>query len=143
MIRTSTHCIQSGVIADIIHRVETPQGNLRVKVSCSERAAIVRPIDGDFLAAEVATIEETRALDADAFMRTREIFEAYQGFTNSAPPQSLYRYAREPGVLADVVVQLMEVGIEKMQQVLETRDVVARLEAILGWMREVSPARAN
>ena len=29
-----------GVIADIIHRVETPQGNLRVKVSCSERAAI-------------------------------------------------------------------------------------------------------
>ena len=132
-----------GVIADIIHRVETPQGNLRVKVSCSERAAIVRPIDGDFLAAEVATIEETRALDADAFMRTREIFEAYQGFTNSAPPQSLYRYAREPGVLADVVVQLMEVGIEKMQQALETSDVVARHETILGWMREAPPAKAS
>jgi ATP-dependent Lon protease len=103
----------------------------------------VRPIDGDFLAAEVATIEETRALDADAFIRTREIFEAYQGFASSAPPQSLYRYAREPGVFADVVVQLMEVGIEKMQQILETRDVVARLDAILGWMRAASPAKAS
>jgi len=132
-----------GVIADIIHRVDMPQGNLRVRVSCAERAAIVRPIDGEFLAAEVAPIEETRTLDADAFTRTREIFEAYQSFTNSPPPQSLYRYAREPGVFADVVVQLLEVGIERMQQILETRDVVARLETILGWMRAGSPAKAN
>jgi len=43
-----------------------------VKVSCSERAAIVRRIDGDFLAAEVTTIEETRALDADAFTRATD-----------------------------------------------------------------------
>jgi ATP-dependent Lon protease len=132
-----------GVIAEIISRVEAPQGNLRVKVSCSERTAIVRPVDGDFLAAEVATIEETRALDPEAFMRAREIFETYQRFTNSAPPQSLHRYAREPGVLADVVVQLMEVGIDRMQQILETGDVVARLETILGWMREVPPAKAT
>ena len=132
-----------GVIAEIISRVEMPQGNLRVKVSCSERTAIVRPVGGDFLAAEVATIEETRALDPDAFTRAREIFEVYPGFANSAPPQSLHRYAREPGVLADVIVQLMEVGIEKMQQVLETADVVARLETILGWMREAPPAKAS
>jgi ATP-dependent Lon protease len=46
-------------------------------------------------------------------------------------------------VFADVVVQLMEVGIEKMQQILETRDVVARLDAILGWMRAASPAKAS
>jgi len=46
-------------------------------------------------------------------------------------------------VLADVIVQLMEVGIEKMQQVLETADVVARLETILGWMREAPPAKAS
>lgn len=132
-----------GVVADIIHCSETPEGNLRVKVSCSERATIVRPVTGDFLAAEVATIEDTRALDADAFARSREIFEAYQSFAHTAPPQSLYRYAREPGVLANVVVQLMETGIERMQQILETGDVVARLETILGWMRESSPARAH
>jgi ATP-dependent Lon protease len=120
-----------------------PHGDLRVKVSCSERTAVVRPVDGDFLAAEVAPIEETRGLDPEAFMLTREIFDAYQGFANTAPPQSLYRYASEPGVLADVVVQLMEVGIDRMQQVLETGDVVARLQTILGWMREGSPVKAN
>jgi ATP-dependent Lon protease len=132
-----------GVIAEIISRVETGQGNMRVKVSCSDRTAIVRPVDGDFLSAEVATIEETRALDPEAFIRAREIFETYESFAHSAPPQSLRRYAREPGVLADVVVQIMEVGIDKMQRILETGDVVARLDTILGWMREVPPAKAT
>jgi ATP-dependent Lon protease len=124
-----------GVTADIIHHVELPNGNLRVRVSCSERAVIVRPIDRDFLAADVAPIEEVRRLDAEAFTLVGEIFEAYQTYTNTPPPQSLYRYSREPGVLADVVAQLMEVGIEKMQKILETRDVVARLEVILAWMK--------
>jgi ATP-dependent Lon protease len=76
-------------------------------------------------------------------MRAREIFETYQRFANAPPPQSLHRYAREPGVLADVVVQLMEVGIDKMQQILEIGDVVARLETILGWMRKIPPAKAT
>ena len=34
-------------------------------------------------------------------------------------------------MLADVVVQLMEVGIEKMQQIPEIRDVVVQLETRL------------
>jgi ATP-dependent Lon protease len=129
-----------GVTADIIHRVELPNGNLRVRVSCSERAAIVRPIDRDFLAADIAPIEEIRGLDAEAFTLIGAIFEAYQAYTHTAPPQSLYRYSREPGVLADVVAQLMEVGIEKMQKILETSDVVARLETILAWMKAGPPA---
>ncbi len=128
-----------GVIADIIHRLEMPNGNIKVKVSCSERAAIVRPVAGHFLTAEVEPIAETRSLDAQAFTLTRELFGAYEGYANTPAPQSLYRYAREPGVLADVVAQLMEVGIEKTQQVLETNDVVARLEIILGWMRAGAP----
>jgi len=67
-----------GVIAEIISRVEMPQGNLRVKVSCSERTAIVRPVGGDFLAAEVATIEETRAA-VDALIRLEmRIFAKHQ-----------------------------------------------------------------
>jgi uncharacterized protein len=132
-----------GVIADIIHQAQQPNGDLRVKVSCAERVAIVRPVEAPFLAAEVAPIEELRALDAEAFTLTREIFEAYQGFTNTAPPQSLYRYAREPGVLADALAQLVEFGIDRRQQVLEIPDVVARLKTILGWMLEDAPAKAN
>jgi hypothetical protein len=53
----------------------------------------------------------------------------------------LRRYSREPGVFADVVVHLMEVGIEKTQEILETNDVVGRLAIILGWMKDgPSPA---
>jgi ATP-dependent Lon protease len=124
-----------GVIANIVRGAELPNGNLRVKVSCAERATIVRSANRDFLAAEVAPIEETRALDMEAFALTREIFDAYHSFTNAAPPQSLYRYSREPGVLADVLVQILEFGIERTQQILETSDVVVRLETILAWMR--------
>jgi ATP-dependent Lon protease len=130
-----------GVTANIIQRVELPNGNLRVKVTCSGRAAIVRPVHGDFLAAEVAPIEEVRALDVEAFTLTRELFDAYQDYTTAVPPESLYRYAREPGVLADVVVQLLEFGIERTQQILETGDVVARLETILAWMKAGPPVR--
>jgi ATP-dependent Lon protease len=132
-----------GVIADIIHRAELPNGNIRVKVSCSERAIIVRPVASDFLAAEVEPIAETRALDAQAFTLTRELFNTYEGYAKTAAPQSLYRYAREPGVLADVVIQLMEVGVEKTQRILETSDVVTRLETILDWMRTNTPVTAS
>ncbi|WP_027583320.1 LON peptidase substrate-binding domain-containing protein [Bradyrhizobium sp. Ai1a-2] len=132
-----------GVVADIMNRVELPNGNQRVRVSCGKRVAVLRPVEADFLAAEVVPIEELRALDTEAFALTREVFEAYRSSTNTVPPQSLYRYAGEPGVLADVVVQLLEVGIEKMQQVLEIQDVVRRLETILGWMRAGAPAKAS
>jgi len=129
-----------GVMANIIQLVHLPNGNLRVKVSCSERASIVTPIDRDFLLAEVAPITETRGLDVEAFMLTRDIFTAYQFYTKTAVPPSLHRYAKEPGVLADVIVQLLEFGIEKAQQILETNDVVSRLETILAWMKAGPPA---
>jgi uncharacterized protein len=131
-----------GVVADIMNRVELPNGNQKVRVSCGKRVAVVRPAEADFLAAEVVPLEEVRAFDAEAFALAREIFETYRSSTNTVP-QSLYRYAGEPGVLADVVVQLLEVGVEKMQQALEIRDVVARLETILDWMRAGTPGTAS
>lgn len=132
-----------GVVADIMNRVVLPNGNEKVRVSCSKRVAVIRPVEADFLAAEIVPIEDSRTLDMEAFALMREIFKGYRSSTNTVPPQSLYRYSDEPGVLADVVVQLLEVGIEKMQQVLEIRDVVVRLETILAWMREGAAAKAS
>ena len=130
-----------GVTADILHHMAMPNGTLRVKVSCAERAIITRPEVRDYLAAEVESIQETHEFDAAAFARMREIFDAYQTYTRTPPPHALHRYSREPGVFADVVVHLMEVGIEKTQEILEKNDVVARLAIILGWMKDgPSPA---
>ena len=129
-----------GVTADILHHMTMPNGTLRVKVSCADRAMITKAGGHDFLAAEVEPIQDLREFDATAFTLMREIFDAYQPYTRSPPPYALHRYSREPGVFADVVVHLMEVGIGKTQQILETNDVIARLELILAWMKDVPPS---
>jgi uncharacterized protein len=128
-----------GVIADIIHQMTMPNGTLRVKVSCAGRAIITKAGGHDFMAAEVEPIQDIHEFDATAFARMREIFDAYQAYTRTPPPFALHRYSREPGVFADVVIQLMEVGVGKTQQILETNDVIARLEIILGWMNDGPP----
>jgi ATP-dependent Lon protease len=124
-----------GVVADIIQRVELPNGNWRVKVSCSARAAIVRPHPGDFLAAEIEPVEETRAADQEALARMRKVLDFYPAYTNAPVPPYLHGYSQEPGVLADMIVQHLKVDIEQKQQMLETRDVVSRLELILDLMK--------
>jgi ATP-dependent Lon protease len=129
-----------GVTADIIHQMTMPNGTLRVKVSCAERAVITKPGGRDYLAAEVEPISDIHEFDATAFARMREIFDAYQAYTRTPQPYVLQRYSGEPGVFADVGIQLMEMGVEKTQQILETNDVIARLETILGWMKDGPPS---
>jgi ATP-dependent Lon protease len=124
-----------GVIADIIQRVELPNGNWRIKVSCSARAAVVRPHPGDFLAAEIKTVEETRAADQEAFAQVRVILDFYLAYTGTLVPPYLNGYSQEPGVLADMTASLLKVDMKKKQQVLETSDVVRRLELVLKLMK--------
>jgi uncharacterized protein len=129
-----------GVIADIIERVELPNGkNWRVKLSCAGRAAIVRAYKGDFLSADIKPIEETRAMTAEAFALVREILDSYQDRTKTTAPPYLRNNSQEPGVFADVAVQLLRVSIEKAQQALEISDVVTRLEIVLAWMKAGPP----
>jgi ATP-dependent Lon protease len=132
------HCV--GVTAEILERLEFPDGNWRVKVSCAGRASIVRPRKGDYLAADIAPIEETRTLTVEAFAKVREILDAYEDYAKAPAPAYLRGYSREPGVFADVAVQLLRVGIDKMQEILETSDVVTRLETILAWMKAGPPS---
>jgi ATP-dependent Lon protease len=124
-----------GVVADIIQRVELPNGNWRVKVSCSARAAIVRQHPSEFLAAEIAPVEETRAADQEAFARMREVLDFYLAYTDTLVPPYLHGYSQEPGVLADMTMSLLKLDIEKKQQVQETSDVVRRLELVLELMK--------
>jgi ATP-dependent Lon protease len=45
----------------------------------------------------------------------------------------------DPGLLADSVAPLLSIEIEKKQQILETSDVVVRLEMILDLMKGGPP----
>ena len=69
-----------------------------------------------------------------------EYFAKYEGYAKTAAPPYLHGHAQEPGVFADVAAQMLKFGIERTQQVLETGDVVTRLETILGWMKEGPPS---
>jgi len=124
-----------GVTAEVIERLEPPDGTWRAKVTCSDRAVVVRPHLGDFLAADIEPIEETRGMTVEAFARMREILDAYQDYAKTPAPAYLRGYSQEPGVFADVTVQLLKVDIEKKQQALEMSDVVTRLDTILTWMK--------
>jgi uncharacterized protein len=108
--------------------------------------AIVQLIEKPFLAAEVASIEETRGSDEEAFALRRSVVERLRAlreineFPSSPylpPPyndlfeQSVF----EPIVLADAVAPLLSCKISQKQELLETSDVVARLQKILALLK--------
>src|SRR5262249_14620510 len=132
-----------GVTASVISRQTQVDGVLKVTVSGLQRMAIVRLINDEFLSAEVAPIKEGRGQSAEAVTLSREVLDAYQIYAkvdfSSLPPGPKARFGLpsigEPSLLADTVAPLLSIGIEKKQQLLETSDVVTRLEMILDLMK--------
>jgi ATP-dependent Lon protease len=137
-----------GVTASLINRQTQVDGVLKVSISGLQRTAIVRLINDDFLAAEVAPIEEGRGQSAEAATLSRAVLDAYQIYANidfsSPPPGPRARFGLpsigDPSLLADTVAPLLSIGIDKKQQLLETSDVVTRLEMILDLMNAGRPA---
>jgi uncharacterized protein len=137
-----------GVTATVINRQTQVDGVFKVSISGLQRTAIVRLVNDDFLAAEVAPITEARGRSAEAVALSRAVLEAYQIYANvdfsSVPPGPRARHSLpsigDPSLLADTVAPLLSVGIEKKQQLLETGDVVSRLEMILDLMKAGRPA---
>jgi len=136
-----------GVTANVINRQTQVDGVLKVSVSGLQRTAIVRLINDEFLAAEVAPIEEGRGKSAEAATLSRAVLDAYQIYANvdfsSLPPGPRARFGLpsigDPSLLADTVAPLLSIDIEKKQQLLETSDVVTRLEMILELMKAGRP----
>jgi uncharacterized protein len=138
-----------GVTASVNNRQTQVDGVLKVSLSGLQRTAIVRLINNEFLKAEVAPIEEARGQSAEAVTLSRAVLDAYQVYANvdfaSLPPGPRARHGLpsigDPSLLADTVAPLLSIGIEKMQQLLETSDVVARLEMILELMNAGRPSK--
>jgi uncharacterized protein len=127
-----------GVIASVIDLATMGAGTIRVVVKGLERATVVHVAEGQFLAAETAPIGETCSQEAEAFSLMQVVLERFQAYRNarlSSPPYARLPHIREPGVLADAVASFLLTGIEQRQDLLETRDVVARLEKVLAIMK--------
>jgi ATP-dependent Lon protease len=146
-----------GVTARVTQSLTLPDETVKLLVTGSSRAAVVRVMEGEFLAAEVTPIEEHRARTADAFTLMRTVLDAYGGYAKlnlSAPAIAPLQIPRaivtnepdelaeitDPGRLADAVAPLLSIGIDKKQQILETSDVVTRLETILDVLNAGRPS---
>jgi ATP-dependent Lon protease len=137
-----------GVTASVINRQTQVDGVLKVSISGLQRTAMVRLINDEFLAAEVAPIKEVRGQSTEAATLSRAVLDAYQIYANvdfsSLPPGPRARHGLpsigDPSLLADTVAPLLSIGIEKKQQLLEASDVVTRLEMILDLMSAGRPA---
>ena len=134
------YCV--GVTASVVDQAALPDGTVKLLVKGLERATIVQLAKGQFLTAEVAPVEETRGQDAEAFDLLHTVFEEFIAYSRSRPYPTSFHFAdiREPSVLADALAPLMPVGIGRRQDLLETSDVIARLEKILAMMKAVIDA---
>jgi ATP-dependent Lon protease len=127
-----------GVTASVIDFTPLDDGTIRLLVKGLARAAIVQTAEGQFLTAEIAAVEETRGLEAEAFDLSRAVLEecrAYRNASLAAAPYARLPHIREPSVLADAVAPFLWVEIDRRQDLLETSDVVARLDKILALMK--------
>jgi len=125
-----------GVAASVIDLTPLIDGTVRLVVKGLERATILRWAEGQFLTAEIAAIDETRAQEAEAFDLSRAVLEEfYRKADLSAAPYVPIPHIREPGELADAVAPRLLVEIDHRQDLLETSDVIARLEKILALMK--------
>jgi ATP-dependent Lon protease len=130
-----------GVIASVIDLVSLDDGTMKLIVRALERAAIIHFAEGEFLTADTAPIQESRREEEEAFNLSRAVLEKLQAHHNidflSSPFVYLSRIRSgklEPSVLADAIAPLLSAEIDKKQELLETSDVVTRLEKIIALM---------
>jgi ATP-dependent Lon protease len=64
-----------------------------------------------------------------------EKFQAYRNASLLSPSYAHLPLIREPGVLADAVAPFLLIDIARKQDLLETSDVITRLEKILALMK--------
>jgi uncharacterized protein len=125
-----------GVTASVIDLTALNDGTTRLAVKGIERVSIVRLAEGQFLSAEIAAIEESRGQEAEAFDLSRAVLEEFRTYRNVS--RGLYahiQHIHEPSLLADAVAPYLVVDIDRRQDLLETSDVIARLEKILALMK--------
>jgi uncharacterized protein len=125
-----------GVIASILDRETFGDGTMRLFVKSLARAAVRHLTEGPFLAGEVARIEESRGREAQAFALMREVLEKFRaGREASLLPYSRLTRIAVPGALADAIAPYVSIEIDRRQDLLETSDVITRLEKILALMK--------
>src|SRR6266704_2881849 len=129
-----------GVIATVIDLMSLGDGTIKLFVKTLKRAAIVGFVRGQFLTAQITSMEEVRGDTDEAFALSRAVLEKLEAHRDEdllTSPHARLSHIREPGILADAVAPHLAARIEQKQELLETGDVVSRLEKVLALMNAV------
>jgi ATP-dependent Lon protease len=85
-------------------------------------------------------MEDVRGDTDEAFALVRAVVEKLEAHRDEdflTSPHARFSHIREPSILADAVAPYLAARIEQKQELLETGDVVSRLENILALMNAV------
>ena len=127
-----------GLTASVTDLVKMNDGTIKLLVKTLTRATIVRLVEDPFLTAEIAPFDESRGQDEEAIVLSRAVLEALLAARNVGQISSVYdrlQENKEPGTLADAVAAILRCDIRQKQDLLETADVVLRLQKILALMK--------
>jgi ATP-dependent Lon protease len=127
-----------GLTASVTDLLKLNDGTIKLLVKTLTRATIVRLVEDPFLTAEIAPFDESRGQDEEAIALSRAVLEALLAARNIGQISFVwdrFQEIKEPGALADAVAAILPCNIRQKHGLLETGDVVSRLQAILALMK--------
>lgn len=125
-----------GVIGTILQILKLPDGTLKVLIEGGARTSVTQWMQNDpFLEAEIETIEDESAQDADLEALSRTVagqFENYVKLNKKIPPEVIVSVTQldEPDRLADTIAAHLSIKISEKQALLAIPNVKDRLEKI-------------
>ena len=131
-----------GTVATVLQLLKLPDGTVKVLVEGGQRArlqALETREEGDYLQAEVETIEEptVEVREAEALVRTvMNQFEQYVKSSKKVPQEVLSSLSSidDPARLVDTIAAQISLKIEEKQAILESFVLKERMDTLLGLM---------
>ena len=131
-----------GTVANIIEWYDPNDGSIRVAIEAETRAIVLRCFEKDgFLQAEVKRISEEsdQSRQASSLMKkARVTFEKYMKAHKQTSPDAaiVVQKEKEPGPLADTLIDFTNIDSEKRQAVLDEINPIKRLQLVIDYLSQ-------
>jgi ATP-dependent Lon protease len=131
-----------GTVANIIESYDPNDGTIRIAIEAKTRAIVLRCFEKNgFLQAEVKTIDEEsdQSEQASSLMKKAlATFEKYMKANKQMSPDAaiVAQKEKEPGLLADTMIDFTNVDSEKRQAVLDEINPIKRLQLMIDYLSQ-------
>ena len=131
-----------GTVANIIESYDPNDGTIRIAIEAKARAIVLRCFEEDgFLQAEVKRIDEEsdQSKQAASLMKKAlATFEKYMKAHKQMSPDAaiVAQKEKEPGLLADTMIDFTNIDSEKRQAVLDEINPIKRLQLVIDYLSQ-------